>query len=287
MYTVIRDITPDMANEMLKSNTNNYRKAYYKVVAKYADDMANGRWQTNGDPIRISKSGVLLDGQHRLMAIAKSGTTQTMLIVYDVEDETSVFDIGYRRNLQQIVKHNSLKAGALDNSCLSGVRIILSRDMANTNDVSDAMVLAYVEQNEDLLATATQILRSGNSKQRPGKCGPCASATVWMLKTGERQDTLRRFFTVVNSGFPDETRGVSSAIVLRNKIMEVSKTKYREKRREIFLTTVRAFNDYKAGIPRKMAYSVSGLECQRIADAYYDFCDREIASVSGGSQWTL
>lgn len=60
-------ITPEKAKTLLVMNTKN-RKLSRKLVQKYASDMAAGRWPYNGDPIRVSVSNVLLDGQHRLEA---------------------------------------------------------------------------------------------------------------------------------------------------------------------------------------------------------------------------
>lgn len=66
-------VTPDIAKQWLKQNTNN-RKIKEAVVDAYAKDMLNGKWTINNDSITFDKNGILTNGQHRLMAVIKSST---------------------------------------------------------------------------------------------------------------------------------------------------------------------------------------------------------------------
>lgn len=68
-------ITPDIAMEMLSSNTGN-RKLNPKHVNFLVGCMTRGEWEYNGDDIKFDAHGKLIDGQHRLEAIAKSGIPQ-------------------------------------------------------------------------------------------------------------------------------------------------------------------------------------------------------------------
>jgi len=64
-----KTLTSKEAKEMLATNTKN-RKVSRVRVKEYAQAMRRGEWQLNGQPILISASNVLLDGQHRLLALA-------------------------------------------------------------------------------------------------------------------------------------------------------------------------------------------------------------------------
>lgn len=98
------DITPEIASELLKKNLNN-RKLTERTVNFYVKQMIDGLWKSNtGEAIKIAKSGRLLDGQHRLAAIAKSGVTVNLAIVEDLEEEIfSVLDTGKKRNAGDIL----------------------------------------------------------------------------------------------------------------------------------------------------------------------------------------
>ena len=74
MKCEIMKVSPEMATKWLEKNIVNRRIRDYKVNA-YARDMKNGDWRLNGEAIVFNKSGQLVDGQHRLNAIAKSGVT--------------------------------------------------------------------------------------------------------------------------------------------------------------------------------------------------------------------
>ena len=91
-------VSPQLAEELLKRNITN-RPVKRATVNFYAGEMKKNNWQFNGDAIRISKMGKLLDGQHRLIAIIESETTQTYNIQLGLEDESfDVMDIGKVRN---------------------------------------------------------------------------------------------------------------------------------------------------------------------------------------------
>lgn len=67
-------ITPQVASEMICANEGN-RKLKESTVKNYASQMARGSWKETGDVIRVSETGNLLDGQHRLHAIVRSGVS--------------------------------------------------------------------------------------------------------------------------------------------------------------------------------------------------------------------
>jgi hypothetical protein len=83
-------ITPKMAITMLeesKKSGGRNRNLRDRAVTRYADDMIAGRWQDNGQPIVFNGSAMILDGQHRLHAIVKSGIPQRTLVVRGVEGD--------------------------------------------------------------------------------------------------------------------------------------------------------------------------------------------------------
>lgn len=92
-------ITPSVAKQMLEGNTNN-RKLRKTRVEQYADAIKRGMWDIQNDAITISKTGKLLNGQHRLTAIVEAGTSVQCLVLRGVDDETySVIDSGLGRSV--------------------------------------------------------------------------------------------------------------------------------------------------------------------------------------------
>lgn len=62
----------EMVDSLLAMNTSN-RRVKPAVVERYARDMASGYWPLTSQGIGVSNEGVLLDGQHRLLAMQKAG----------------------------------------------------------------------------------------------------------------------------------------------------------------------------------------------------------------------
>lgn len=92
-------MTPALARRYLKGNTSN-RKPRNHHVERYANDMRAGLWAFAAEPIKVADDGTLLDGQHRLMALAEQDETFSlpMLVVTGLPKESQrVMDQGVKR----------------------------------------------------------------------------------------------------------------------------------------------------------------------------------------------
>lgn len=99
MKTEIIKITPFIAEGWLKKNTNNIRAVDHRKVDAYAGMMSRNAWPTTHQGIAFDEYGQLVDGQHRLHAIMKSGKSIFSLVSFDVQsDAVTVIDRGLRRN---------------------------------------------------------------------------------------------------------------------------------------------------------------------------------------------
>lgn len=90
--------TPEKASEWLsKFNTHN-RPMKPRNVQSIANDIKAGRWIENGDTIGFDVTGKLVDGQHRLAAIALSGIPVNLIVVRGLPEESfQTKDTGARR----------------------------------------------------------------------------------------------------------------------------------------------------------------------------------------------
>lgn len=105
------EVTPEVANEFLGKNHKN-RKLSEFVVTSLANQMSRDLWHYDGSPIRFDWDGNLIDGQHRLNAIVKSGVSQTMHVVEGLDPATQVtMDTGRKRSFS-----DTLHMAGLDNS---------------------------------------------------------------------------------------------------------------------------------------------------------------------------
>lgn len=109
--TYIQVVDVDTATEWLGYNTHN-RVASNAHVAALAGAILRGEWKLDGSAIRFSESGVLLDGQHRLLALIEANkiakengerkkyTIETLVIEGLPDEVQDTIDRGKGRNLK-------------------------------------------------------------------------------------------------------------------------------------------------------------------------------------------
>jgi hypothetical protein len=110
-YAKVEVIDKEKAIQLLDLNINNNRKVRSYKVDEYAEMMKGGLWiNRNGDTITITKSGYVIDGQHRLLAVIKSDFKLITLVVYNADDRSfGTKDIGAKRSAGDTLKVNDIK----------------------------------------------------------------------------------------------------------------------------------------------------------------------------------
>lgn len=89
-------VGPDQASAWLARNTKN-RNFSERTCAGYVRDISADDWPFTGDPVRIAEDGTLLDGQHRLEAIVRTGMAVYMLVITNMSEETQRYMDGGRK----------------------------------------------------------------------------------------------------------------------------------------------------------------------------------------------
>jgi hypothetical protein len=84
MKTEIVLMTPAFAQEILKKNTKN-RKIRRSSVETFRTLLRRGEWVLTHQGVAISSEDVLLDGQHRLLAIVETGIPAKVLFSTDCD----------------------------------------------------------------------------------------------------------------------------------------------------------------------------------------------------------
>ena len=96
-------MTPEWAQGILKQNLHN-RPIRKEMVQKYIHEIKNNRYQLTHQGIAISTEGILLDGQHRLLAIAQAGVSVPIVMATNCNPQTfTVLDTGTIRKSTDIL----------------------------------------------------------------------------------------------------------------------------------------------------------------------------------------
>jgi hypothetical protein len=119
-------VTPQIAEDWLKRNQNNrsIRPSHVNFLAK---EMELGRFLATGEPV-IFVGDELVDGQHRLMAVLRSGKLVEMLVVRHPKNANSrnifaAIDVGITRSFRDALA----VAGHVNTSTLASTLIAIDR----------------------------------------------------------------------------------------------------------------------------------------------------------------
>lgn len=247
----IEKITPAIAQEYLKHNTNNYRRISETRIHTYAEDMRNGCWQTNGEAIAFSESGTLLNGQHRLKAIIESGTTVEILVVRGVKNGTNLYDCGGGRTIQQWGNAENIH---IPTTVSGAARIIIGGFRWNA---PRGVQMDYIKQHYDELKEAARIATLGKKDGIGNKCSVCLCVYICRRLQLMHDDVLEEFFRVFNTGSitPEQRRDPSPALIAsRQFLTKIPTSGSAAAQIRQFEVVMQALQDFKKNKNRKREY---------------------------------
>lgn len=97
-------VSPEIALQYLSANRGN-RAIRQRHVDFLSGMMQRGAWQTTHQGIAFDITGTLVDGQHRLHAIVKSGETCALLVVRGLSpNATEAMDRGKTRSIADLLR---------------------------------------------------------------------------------------------------------------------------------------------------------------------------------------
>lgn len=209
-------ITPTKAKELLAANTHN-RNVKDWHVANLASDMLQGRWrERTGESIKIGKNNVLLDGQHRLLAVIKAGKAIRFLIHEDLDDNIQeVLDTGVKRTSGDSLKLANIKNA---NNVAAIIKVVLSGLQSKSTasaGITNRTILEEYKKDPVFWDNVVANSVSWYSQLRalpPTLFGLCY---VSVLRESKKPARAIEFFSGLASG--KDT--ASSIISLRNKII--------------------------------------------------------------------
>lgn len=218
--TTFEFITPEIAMEYLKLNMACNRRIDARRVKELTTDIQNGNWQLNGDTIRFNKKGELIDGQHRLTAIAKSGCTVMTGVTRNIENDVTIIDRGKVRSTAQVLQMGGLDKSLCSHSSIGMIKLLLSMSTGHRDFTSDSNIKEILEAHREYIILSRCIVGSGKNTESTVTCSNSSfqAAVFCALYAGESEDMLRKFASVVRTGFADALNE-RAAIVCRNDIL--------------------------------------------------------------------
>lgn len=252
----IEKITPQRAAEYLKCNKVN-RLISHETINKYADDMKNGAFQCNGEAIKFNKSGDLVDGQHRLRAIIKSGVTVEILVIRGVDDSVSIYDLARSRSPLDslIIEGYDRELANVQNVALARLHTIIHK---RSRTISTSEIRRFLNEHREALLAIAPVRKKSNTSGITIKAAPILLAMMYAVEAGENPNKIIEFADVLASGFYNKN-SQTAAVVLRNDIITGKiEVGYGIAARVAATRSIEnAINDFCREKPRKKSYMKS------------------------------
>jgi hypothetical protein len=217
------NVTPEIAKQWLVNNNFN-RPLKPRLVDNYVRQILNGNWRRTHQGIAFDAEGVLLDGQHRLLAVINSGQTVTMLVFLNENQAAhesidggkvrSVLDVVRLELLDNTIKEkhlsvlkgmwsgrycknqNHLTAMELGNMFRRyHIAVRFAVDMLDSPGINDTTLMAvvaraYCSVSQDRLLEFCRILRTGDPSHSSAKL--IVEFRDWLIRLQDRQEPTRR-----------------------------------------------------------------------------------------------
>lgn len=209
----LQTITPSQAAYWLSHCNPKNRPINKSHVQRLASDMKAGRWRVTNQGFAFSPSGQLLDGQHRLSAVAMSGVSIQSYVFENIEVESQlVMDQGSKRSTQHAITLQG-GLGVVSNFKMATLRMMISgykrREILSVQEEMDLLT-----QHDEAVDFAVSCMPKKSSMLR-GIVTAATSGVIGRAWYSQDPDELRRFCEVLSTSMASEKRDMS-AIALRN-----------------------------------------------------------------------
>jgi len=192
-------LTPEEAVRLLEHNTLN-RPLNDQHVKRLASQIIDGKWRFNGDTIKFSANGEILDGQHRLWAVVEAKMPIETIIVKGVEKDAfaTIDTLRKPRNgadilaLNGATKHRAITSAALQ-WLLRWQRGTLEKYQAPINRIENSDIEMAYENNPGIERAVGRVM------QLRGLANPSLVGFFYYILTNRSPELAERMvFTLEN-----------------------------------------------------------------------------------------
>lgn len=238
-------VTPELATAWLDKNKIN-RKVRSSHVDSISNQIKDGNWMLTHQGVAFSESGILLDGQHRLLAVEQSKIPVEMFVFFGLKDDVfKAIDSGVKRSMADLSRLDQWTAEAATRVChivYSGRNVTPERVMkigtTKFIDVHKKLMKACASRSKYYSAVSFRVsaclaVMEGNSfdyvsqmysdlnLMNANNLPPIAlslikQVTLSTIKSNNHNDTLSRGFKV----FSEENKHINRLMISDSDIRE-------------------------------------------------------------------
>jgi len=191
-------MTPEKAKELLAINVRN-RTINQQLVNRIAGDISRGKWQVNGETIKVSSTNKLLDGQHRLSAIIKSGMPCYMWLVDGLDESChATIDSGLPRGAHHTLQIEKIPNANLLASTINLIKKIEDKAITVSKRTSNVEILDHYMKDPSGFDAATKFIAGRRWLRR--YAGNSLACACYYIASGLSEDQAIEFFDKISSG---------------------------------------------------------------------------------------
>lgn len=204
MYTVTETITPERAEQLLKTNPRNRRIRITKKN-KIAIDILSGNFELNHQSIAIDTNGMLIDGHHRLEGVVIAQKPVKMRVTYNAPNSTKIDNGSSRSDRDAGYMAGYFDKDSIENNTLTYpiISYIARRNFPDQK----AKMLSFVEKHaiykcfQDEIDTIVRVVAYGN-KDKSGRArnSTVMYAMLCALHAGVPEKVLQEWVHIVGTG---------------------------------------------------------------------------------------
>jgi hypothetical protein len=202
----VAEITPELAKEILETSNRDNRPLKKDHIKMLTNTLKKSEWMLNGESIAFSRSGRLLDGQHRLTACVNSGRPFKTIVIKGIEEDDAfgTIDIGKPRSVTDLMNLQGLPKAPLFSAITKQHKAWVETDEANRHKFT-LMARQYTERSVAIHGKkyVSTILPAFEVSQKLGrKSAAIGFAALLILETA--MDDGEEFFSELASIWKDE-----------------------------------------------------------------------------------
>lgn len=250
MQFTIEEVSPETARQYLERAGQN-RRLSMANVRRYATAMKAGYWQLNGETVKFSPSGELIDGQHRLRAVVEAGVPVRLAVIRGINGTAfETFDLGKGRTLTDVLSiygyDNAAGLAAVIRSIYFYKRFgdpDSKLRPAQATPVAEFMDYFKASPNHDLMVTSTA--KGLEYRVRGSFFSPRIASFLWVATTLAKPETAADFWTDFGSADLQEGHPIQ---VFRRRIKNDMGMKGTMSAMSAFAIAVKCWNAYATGV---------------------------------------
>lgn len=241
-------VTPEIAKRFLDNNKGN-RSVSKKTVARYGSSIKQGKWDANGESIKIAHDGTLLDGQHRLLAVIGADTPVPMMVTRGLPRSSFLtIDTGKMRTGGDVIGMGDESLVRDQDQICAACRVLMQFDAngfwshKRTNRIANHEIMDVYEANKGIVRS----VRFAKSLTQARKICPVSVMAALHYKF-TRIDLNRGefFFAALNTGA--ELKAEHPVFVLRRRLFDMQQRSGRLDGEKIMPYVIKAWHHFVNG----------------------------------------